>query len=62
MVCVVKVGNTTAQKTSSITNRTKQEDDTISKVKSLLNIKSKTTTGKNNVDADFTIILGKDYK
>ncbi len=59
---VVKVGNTTAQKTSSITNRTKQEDDTISKVKSLLNIKSKTTTGKNNVDADFTIILGKDYK
>lgn len=59
---VVKVGNTTAQKTSSITNRTKQEDDTISKVKSLLNIKSKTTTGKNNVDADLTIILGKDYK
>lgn len=59
---VVKVGNTTTQKTSSITNRTKQEDDTISKVKSLLNIKSKTTTGKNNVDADLTIILGKDYK
>lgn len=59
---VVKVGNTTAQKTSSITNRTKQEDDTISKVKSLLNIKSKTTTGKNNVDADLTITLGKDYK
>lgn len=59
---VVKVGNTTAQKTSSITNRTKQEDDTISKVKSLLNIKSKTTTVKNNVDADLTIILGKDYK
>lgn len=59
---VVKVGNTTAQKTSSITNRTKQEDDTISKVKSLLNIKSKTTTGKDNVDADLTITLGKDYK
>lgn len=59
---VVKVGNTTTQKTSSITNRTKQEDDTISKVKSLLNIKSKTTTGKDNVDADLTIILGKDYK
>ena len=59
---VVKVGNTTVQKTSSITNRTKQEDDTISKVKSLLNIKSKTTTGKNNVDADLTITLGKDYK
>ena len=59
---VVKVGNTTTQKTSSITNRTKQEDDTISKVKSLLNIKSKTTTGKDNVDADLTITLGKDYK
>lgn len=59
---VVKVGNTTAQKTSSITNRTKQEDDTISKVKSLLNIKSKTTAGKDNVDADLTITLGKDYK
>ena len=59
---VVKVGNTTAQKTSSITNRTKQEDDTISKVKSLLNIKSKTTTGKNNVDADLTITLGKENK
>lgn len=59
---VVKVGNTTTQKTSSITNRTKQEDDTISKVKSLLNIKSKTTTGKDNVDAGLTIILGKDYK
>lgn len=59
---VVKVGNTTAQKTSSIANRTKQEDDTISKVKSLLNIKSKTTTGKDNVDADLTISLGKDYK
>ena len=59
---VVKVGNTTTQKTSSITNRTKQEDDTISKVKSLLNIKSKTATGKDNVDADLTITLGKDYK
>lgn len=59
---VVKVGNTTAQKTSSIINRTKQEDDTISKLKSLLNIKSKTTTGKDNVDADLTITLGKDYK
>lgn len=59
---VVKVGNTTTQKTSSIINRTKQEDDTISKLKSLLNIKSKTTTGKDNVDADLTITLGKDYK
>ena len=59
---VVKVGNTTSQKTSTITNRTKQEDDTISKVKSLLNIKSKATTGKDNVDADLTITLGKDYK
>ena len=59
---VVKVGNTTAQKTSSIINRTKQEEDAISKLKSLLNIKSKTKTGKDNVDADLTITLGKDYK
>ena len=59
---VVKVGNTTIQKTSSIINRTKQKEDAISKLKSLLNIKSKTTTGKDNVDADLTITLGKDYK
>ena len=61
-VLSVKVGNTTIQKTSSIINRTKQKEDAISKLKSLLNIKSKTTTGKDNVDADLTITLGKDYK
>ena len=59
---VVKVGNTSAVKSSSIINRTKQPSDVITKVKSILNIKSKETSGKNNIDADLTITLGKDYK
>lgn len=59
---VVKVGNTTTTKTTSIINRTKQPSDVISKVSSILNVKAKSSTGKNTVDADLTITIGKDYK
>ena len=59
---VVKVGNTTSVKSTSIINRTKQEKDIISKVSSILNVKAKSSTGKNNVNADLTITIGKDFK
>lgn len=59
---VVKVGNATSVKSTSIINRTKQEKDIISKVSSILSIKSKSSTGKDNVNADLTITIGKDFK
>ena len=59
---VVKVGNTTKQKTTSIINRTKQSDSTVSKISNIMNVKSKKTTGKDNVDADLTITIGSDFK
>lgn len=59
---VIKVGNTTTTKTTSIINRTKQPSDIISQVSSILNVKAKSSTGKNTVDADLTITIGKDYK
>lgn len=58
---VVKVGNTTVSKKTTITNRTKQSNSIITEINSILNISSKSTTGKDNVDADLTIIIGKDY-
>lgn len=59
---VVKVGNTTSVKSTSIINRTKQENNIISKVSSILNVKAKSSTGKDNVNADLTITIGKDFK
>lgn len=59
---VVKVGNTTTTKSTSIINRTKQEKDVISKVSSILDVNAKSSTGKDNVNADLTITIGKDFK
>ncbi len=59
---VVKVGNTTVTKTTSIINRTKQEKDVISKISSILNVKAKSSTGKDNVNADLSLTIGKDFK
>ena len=58
---VVKVGNASQVKTTSIVNRTKQPDDIISKVSNILDVKAKKSTGKNNVSADLTITIGKDF-
>ena len=59
---VVKVGNTTSLKTTSVINRTKQSNETLSTISNLMGVTAKKTTGKDNVDADITIKIGKDYK
>lgn len=59
---VVKVGNASSYKTTNVLNRTKQSNDIISKVDSLLNVKSKNSSAKDNIDCDLTIIIGKDYE
>ena len=59
---VVKVGNISTTKSTSIINRTKQENSIISKVSSILNVKAKSSSGKDNVNADLTITIGKDFK
>lgn len=58
---VIKVGNTSSTKKTSIVNRTKQSEEVTDKLKTILGIGT-VTTGKNNVKTDITVTIGKDYK
>lgn len=58
---VVKVGNTTTISKTSILNRTKQSEEIENNITQVLGCGT-VKTGKDNVNADFTITIGKDYK
>lgn len=58
---ILKVGNTTSTKKSTIINRTKQSDEDANKVKNILGTGT-VSSGKKSGDIDFTITIGKDYK
>ena len=59
---VLKVGNTESKvKQTKITNRTKQDSETVTSVKNIIKQNAKTETGKDTEDVDFTITIGQDY-
>lgn len=58
---ILKVGNTTATKKSTIINRTKQSDEDADKIKNILGTGT-VSSGKKSGNIDFTITIGKDYK
>lgn len=58
---VTKVGNTTSTSKTSVVNRTKQSTEIVNNLTHILKY-NKTSSGKDNADVDFTVIIGKDYK
>jgi len=58
---ILKVGNTTTTKKSTIINRTKQSDEDADKIKNILGTGT-VSSGKKSGNIDFTITIGKDYK
>ena len=58
---IVKTGNTTTTKKTSIINKTKQTKTTSNHIKELLQVGT-ITTKTDNSKVDYTIILGQDYK
>lgn len=59
---VLKVGNTESKvKQTKITNRTKQDSNTVTAVKEIIKQNAKTETGKDTEDVDFTVTIGQDY-
>lgn len=58
---VVKVGKTSVTSKTAITNRTKQTKETETILQENFNLKT-IKLGKDTVGADFTIIIGKDFK
>ena len=60
---VLKVGNTESKvKQTKITNRTKQDSETVTAVKNVIKENAKTEKAKDTEDVDFTITIGQDYK
>lgn len=60
---VLKVGNTESKvKQTKITNRTKQDSETVTAVKNIIKENAKTEKAKDTEDVDFTITIGQDYK
>ena len=57
---ITKQGNTNITNVTTVINRTKNSTDDEKAITSLLGT-GKATTGEDNSDVDFTIILGKDY-
>ena len=57
---VTKKGNSNITSTTSIINRTNQEEKDVNSIKALLGA-GKIINGENNTNTDFTIILGRDY-
>lgn len=57
---VTKKGNSNITSTTSIINRTNQEEKDVNSIKALLGT-GKIINGENNTNTDFTIILGRDY-
>lgn len=58
---ILKVGNTTTTKKSTIINRTKQTTEVAEKIKTILG-NGTISSGKKLEDIDFTITIGKDYE
>ncbi len=58
---IIKVGNTITTKKTNIINRTKQDNEIVTDIKTTLGIGS-ISSGKNNQKVDITITLGKDYE
>lgn len=58
---VVSTGNTTANKTTTIINRTNQDETTANKLQEIIGIGGISNSNNSNSDVDFTIIIGSDY-
>lgn len=58
---ILKVGNTSTTKKSTIVNRTKQTTEVAENVKNILGTGT-VSSGKKSGDIDFTITIGKDYE
>ena len=59
---ILKVGNTESKvKHTTITNRTKQNSETVTEIKNIILEDADTETGKDTEDVDFTVTIGQDY-
>lgn len=58
---ITKTSKTTSTKKTTIINRTSQDEEITTDLKNALGV-GNITTGKDNNEVDFTIIIGKDYE